>query len=211
MIEVGAGFASHSLTLSKYVKKYVENDLPANLKIKREIEDKFIGDLPVKFVAGDIFDEKTWVELGKQLVEGPVAIFCEGLIMYLSEEQQTQLLGRVGKLLREKGGFFMHKDPNKYHQEIEFDKELNNQRFSKLRSMLIGVSGNKSLEELYTQEEITKFYERLGFDVERRPEVAEGDSLIIDQFSEDNKAGATADLKVMEKAGYRTWILRLRK
>ena len=211
VIEIGAGFAAHSLTLSKYLKKYVEIDLPANSKIKRAIVDEFIGDMPIEFVAGDIFDEKTWDNLEEQLVEGPVAIFCEGLIMYLPREQQTQFLSRVEKILRKKGGFFMHEDPDKYHQEIESDKGSDNRRFSELKSKLINVSGSEALKESYAQEEITDFYKRLGFDVERRPEVAKDDRSRIDRYPQDGKAGAMADLEAMEKADYRTWILRLRK
>ena len=212
VIEIGSGFTPHSidmLTSEKNLKRYVENDFSANLEIKQSVVNKLIGGLPVRFVAGSILDEKTWGKLKEQLVDGPVGIFCEGLIMYLSRDQQIQLLEHVKDLLRERGGFFMFEDPFKYH------KGLNEPRFSGLTSTLKDASNNEALKELYSQEEADDFYRRLGFNVRRVPEVTDDDYSRIDQYPAEVpvevRDGAHADLKAMQKAGFSTWILSLLK
>ncbi len=168
IIELASGFTPHSvnlLTSEPNIETYIENDFLVNSKVKQEVINEFIGGIPVKFIPGNILEGDTWERFEKHLGEKPVAIFCEGLMMYLSREQQIELFSRVKKLLKKYGGFFMHEDMLKYHPELKDDP-----RFSWIVPMLKSVSSNTALTESYSQEDLTRFYEEQGFKVERVPE-----------------------------------------
>lgn len=206
VLELASGFTPHSLSLSSEnnLELYIENDLPANLKIKQGIVNEFIGGLPVRFVAGNVLDENTWEKFAEQLGGKPVAVFCEGLMMYLSRDQQARLLGHVKRFLQKNGGFFMHEDMFKYHPEFE-----GNPRFSAITSKLKKASGSDvALDESFSQEDVTRFYEDQGFCVKR---IAEDVPLNFNEYPANVRRDAEEDIKVLKAAGYSMWKLSLPK
>jgi len=202
VIELAAGFTPHSvnlLTSENGIERYIENDFPVNSKIKQGVVNDFVGGIPVKFVPGNILDDGTWKKFEEQLGNKPVAIFCEGLMMYLSREDQIVLLKNVRTVLEKQSGFFMHEDILKYHPELK-----QNPRFARITSQLKSVSSNAALDEVFTQEGIQKFYEEQGFVVER---IAEDAPLSIDSYPEHTRENA----RELSDAGFKMWKLSLPK
>lgn len=202
VIELASGFTPHSvnlLTSESGIKKYIDNDFPVNSKIKQEVVNNFVGGIPVLFVPGNILDGKTWEKFEEQLGNEPVAIFCEGLMMYLSREDQIVFLNNIKKILEKQGGFFMHEDILKYHPELK-----QNPRFARITSQLKSISSNSALDEVFTQEDIQKFYEEQGFVVDR---VDEDVPLSIDTYPEHTRENA----KELAGAGFKMWKLSLPK
>lgn len=200
VIELASGFTPHSINLlmsESGIKRYIENDFPVNSKIKQEVVNNFIGGIPVMFIPGNILDDETWEKFEEQLVDTPAVIFCEGLMMYLSREDQIVLLDKIKKILKKRGGFFMHEDILKYHPELK-----QNPRFASITSQIKSASGNSALDEVFTQEGIRKFYEEQGFFVER---VDEDVPLSIDIYPEHARENA----KELLEAGFKMWKLSL--
>jgi O-methyltransferase involved in polyketide biosynthesis len=200
IIELASGFTPHSvnlLTTEPNIKIYLENDFPVNSEVKQEALNEFVGGLPVKFVPGNVLEKETWEKFESQLGEGGVAIFCEGLIMYLSREQQVQLLANVKHLLEKTGGFFMHEDMLKYHPELKDDP-----KFSWIVPMLKSISSNSALSESYSQEDLTKFYQEQGFVIDRVPEDV---PLSFDKYPDQEENARTL------QQAFRMWKLSLPK
>ncbi len=202
VIELASGFTPHSVNLLgsvEGIKRYVENDLAVNLDVKKKVVNDFVGGIPVVFVPGNALSSETWEKIDSTLIDGPVAIFCEGLMMYLSREQQVEFFGNIKKVLKEKGGFFMHEDILKYHPELKA-----NPRLARVTNKLKTITSNSALDESFTQEGITQFYRSLGFVVERVPEDV---SLSIASYPEHVREGA----KELQEAGFKMWKLCLPK
>lgn len=202
VVELASGFTPHSvnlLTTEGGIKNYIENDFAVNLDVKKEAVNNFIGGIPVAFVPGNAVEAATWERIDAQLADSPVAIFCEGLMMYLSREQQIEFLNNIKSILKKRGGFFMHEDILKYHPELK-----ENPRFARITNKLKAISSNTALDESFTQESVTKFYEELGFVVERVPEDV---PLSIDSYPEHTRENA----RELQTAGFQMWKLSLPK
>ncbi len=202
VIELASGFTPHSINMlstEQEIETYIENDFAVNLKMKQLAVNDFISGIPVVFIPGNVVDSTTWSKFEGQLEDKPVGIFCEGLMMYLSRDAQVKLLKNVKELLTKYGGYFMHEDILKYHPELK-----ENPRFNRITSQLKKVSGAGALDESFSQEDITKFYEEQGFSVERVEEKAE---LSIDTYPEDVREDAVELLN----AGFKMWKLSLPK
>lgn len=202
VVELASGFTPHSVNLLNSVggiKNYIENDFAVNLDVKKKAVNNFIGGIPIAFVPGNAVASETWGKIEAQLSDGPVAIFCEGLMMYLSREQQVEFFNNIKEILKKKGGFFMHEDILKYHPELK-----ENPRFARITNKLKAISSNTALDESFTQESVTRFYESLGFIVERVPEDVE---LSIDSYPEHTRENA----RELQGAGFQMWKLSLPK
>jgi len=202
IVELASGFTPHSvslLTQEPKIQKYIENDFPVNSKIKQEVINEFVAGIPVEFIPGNVLDEKTWEKIEKELNDSSVAIFCEGLMMYLSREAQMTLFNNVKKVLGKRGGFFMHEDILKYHPELR-----ENPRFARITAALKSVSASSALDESFTQEEVQKFYEEQDFTVER---IDEDSPLSIETYPEATRENATE----LSQAGFKMWKLSLAK
>lgn len=200
VLELASGFTPHSISVCNsmpQVQRYIENDFEVNTKVKQKVVNELVGGIPVRFCPGNILDAETWKKFEENLIDEPVAIFAEGLMMYLSEEERMKLLENVKKLLEKRGGFFMHEDILKYHPELK-----ENPRFARITNKLKSVSKNTALDEKFTQEGVTQFYESMGFVVERIPEDVE---LSYDQYPEEAKENA----KELLKAGFNMWKLSI--
>ncbi len=202
VVELASGFTPHSVNLlnsEKGIRNYIENDFAVNLDVKKKAVNNFVGGIPVAFIPGNAVAPETWGKIEAQLGDGPVAIFCEGLMMYLSREQQVEFFNNIKEVLKKRGGFFMHEDILKYHPELK-----ENPKFARITNKLKAISSNTALDEIFTQEGVTQFYESQGFTVERVPEDV---PLSINSYPEHVREDATE----LQKAGFQMWKLSLPK
>jgi O-methyltransferase involved in polyketide biosynthesis len=202
VVELASGFTPHSVNLLNSeggIKNYIENDFAVNLEVKKKAVNDFVGGIPVVFIPGNVLAKETWEKIEAQLTDGPVAIFCEGLMMYLSRDQQIEFFNNIKEVLKKKGGFFMHEDILKYHPELK-----ENPAFTSITNKLKAISGNTALDESFTQESIAQFYESLGFVVERVPEDV---PLSIDNYPEHIRENA----RILQHLGFQMWKLSLPK
>ncbi len=202
VVELASGFTPHSvnlLTSVEGINNYIENDFAVNLDVKKKAVNDFVGGIPVAFVPGNAVEQETWEKIEAQLTDEPVAIFCEGLMMYLSRDQQIEFFNNIKEVLKKKGGFFMHEDILKYHPELK-----ENPRFARITNKLKAISSNTALDEAFTQEGVTQFYESLGFVVDRVPEDV---PLSIDSYPEHTRENA----RELQTAGFQMWKLSLPK
>ncbi|MDQ5890077.1 MAG: hypothetical protein QG609_570 [Patescibacteria group bacterium] len=203
IVELGAGFCSTSVDFltsqdGLKVNKYIENDFEGKvLDVKQQIVNETLGGIPLSFIPGNVLDQSFWDKVEQNLSEGEhTAIFCQGLLQYLSKEQLGQLLGYAKTILASRGGVFFHEDILKYHPELREDPS-----FTFITQSLKRITDKKALDELMTQEEATQFYESEGFEVSRVPEQAK---FSMDLYSENARKGA----EELTKANLKMWLLR---
>jgi len=178
IVELASGFTPHAINLvDKYPDiKYVEVDYGAELKQK--IVESVRPDINrVEYVAGNFLNDDTQNKIESSLEPGPVALFSEGLMMYLDEEARAKLGGFIKRILAKHGGAFFFEDNTTFNPEFR-------QRIGPIISQLhknLASAGKTSVhQKSWSQEVITKEFSEMGFDVVRIPE--QGVSLSFDSY-----------------------------
>lgn len=85
-------------------------DLPEPLCLQRSLCRHILAahtPRGVSFQALDVLLKQDWDEIESQLVDGGVAIICEGLLGYFNLEKVSAVFARVAALLRRRSGFFL--------------------------------------------------------------------------------------------------------
>ena len=180
VVELASGLTPHAISLSRQLpslKKYVEVDYRVNVLRKQEMNGKLGVETNVGYVAGDLFDPKTWEKICANLDGSGVIIFSEGFMLYLkNRDERTQIATNVRHLLEKRGGYFVFDDSLRYHPEFQTDPSIK------------GFLGNLIKGETISQEELTKEWEERGFLVERVPEDSplSCESTLLDKQEEIN-------------------------
>ena len=228
VVELASGFTAHGLSMTsehKGIKKWIDNDFEASLKVKQDVTTGFVGGLPIEYVPGSVLEEATWTKIKQQLLpDVPVVIFCEGLMMYFTKTEREIFFDKIKKLLEGREGIFMHEDLLKYQKD---NKEITEGRsaedfayMTKQIKQIGGNQNNEALNELLGQDEVTNEYKGYGFDVER---YRENDlaTLSLEKYPEElktNTPGLPAHVmhprqngEDLIKADFKMWTLASHK
>ena len=121
VVELGAGFTSHFLSIRDQVSKYIEVDYPLNSKIKSKATEQFYNGNKITFVGGDILESTTWEKINSVIDrDKPVVIFSEGVIApYFNLQQKMVVANYIKPFLAISGSAFLIDDTLKNHPELQ--------------------------------------------------------------------------------------------
>jgi O-methyltransferase involved in polyketide biosynthesis len=146
IVDLACGLMPHDIiTLQKYPsKKYICVDFPEIIAQKSEINlEKFPESPQPNYVSGDLFKKQTWDAIAENL-DPPrsVLIFCEGFVMYPSEQEWKQFTQHLKDFMSKfPKAIFVHEDTLKAHLEL-----MENTKFKELYKEISAMSGNKNIQ-----------------------------------------------------------------
>lgn len=140
IVELGAGFTSHFLNLEYKIDKYIEVEFKENSDLKKNIIHEIKGEIEnLKFIAGDLLEEETWINIKKELnMENPVLIFSEGVVsQYFDVDSKTKISNFIKPFLQVEGSCFIFDDTLRNHPELQ-----NHEIIKEGMNKISGVSGS---------------------------------------------------------------------
>ena len=170
ILEIASGFSPRGIRLSQNPSvKYVEVDLPAIIELKKDIVDKLeqVGKIPtpvnLHFVAGDALQIQEMERAVERFGGGPIAVVNEGLLRYLSFDEQASLARNIHCLLESHGGVWITPDISVQKKSPGHPDGKAEDRLQVARMSGIDLSKNRFENERAA----CAFFENLGFSVER--------------------------------------------
>lgn len=117
IIEIASGLSPRSLnmTLNRSIE-YIEIDLPEMIDEKTRIikailpQDDSSSMVNLKLYAGNALDRRQLMRAISRNSSGPIAIITEGLLRYLTREEQTTLSSNIHHALGTFGGIWLTSD-----------------------------------------------------------------------------------------------------
>jgi len=170
VLEIASGFSPRGIRLAQNPSvKYVEIDLPAIIELKKDIvhklthEAKIPAQANLHFVEGDALKMPDLERAAQWFGEEPIAVVNEGLLRYLTFEQQASLARNIHCLLERHSGVWITPD-------ISVQKKGPGHPDGKAKKHLqvVLMSGiDLSKNRFESEEAACAFFENLGFSVER--------------------------------------------
>lgn len=116
ILELSSGFSFRGLEAVKQSDiHYIDTDLPGIIEKKKELLSTLMAAHPgsvgtLQLMALNALDEAQFEEVLGHFPGGPLVIVNEGLLMYLNEEEKTQLCSNIHKILKQRGGYWITAD-----------------------------------------------------------------------------------------------------
>lgn len=128
ILELSSGFSFRGLALAAgRPVHYIDTDLPDLIATKQRLIADLSGDTPLRghyeLHPLNALDTTAFQTIVDSMPSGPVIIVNEGLLMYLGKEEKQQLCQFIGKVLHERGGYWITADIYIRHN-IPDDPEL---------------------------------------------------------------------------------------
>jgi O-methyltransferase involved in polyketide biosynthesis len=207
VLELASGYSLRGLDLTRGgTLRYVETDLPGVVAVKLNLlqdvrQHHGLGGSPQHLVtAADALE----LDQVRAAVAGldrrlPLAVLCEGLIMYLSKEETEQLTTNVHRLLGEfAGGLWITPDFTFRKDARDLPPER-----ARLREAITGVTQRQIDASAFEDDaELASFLGRAGFDVRVRNQVDETPS-----FSSLQPLGLSPAVIERLRAVLRVWLM----
>jgi len=173
ILELAAGLAGRGLVMTRDNSslQYVEVDLPAMAENKRILLQKLISKGKAKqqdnlqVVDGDALNLESLLAASKYLKDEPVTIIHEGLLRYLNFNEKRAVANNIRTLLQKFGGSWITSDitlKRILKSERKEEREDNRKRVLLLSGIDVGANSFEN------EDAAKKFFEELGFSVERR-------------------------------------------
>ena len=147
VMDIACGFSSRGLYMARHGIHFVGAEFPAVAVYGNQYLAKCLKPEEVKMASYEVADatDKAQMMAAADKMEGPVCITMDGLIMYLTHEQQASVLQNIKAVLQKHGGCYITSD------------------FS-ARDFVMGASkvvyGEKNAREVYR--ESAKVYEEIA-------------------------------------------------
>lgn len=179
VVELASGVATHgiNLTRSSPSLSYIEVDLPDVVKEKRAVIDELGLALPLNLtiVEGNALNESDV----RRAIAGfdtakPITVVNEGLMRYLNFDEKTVLAQTVHKLLSEFGGVWITPDISLRQALAREDAVATGHTQGLKQTTGIDIDKNVFNDEQHAK----KFFEELGFSVERHSFLEVTDQLV---------------------------------
>ena len=177
VMDLGCGVSPRCLYLAKKGINYVGTDLPDVVNVLNDYAPNFIkNDMKkyVNFKVADASNHKEMINAAKGF-KGKICIVEEGLLMYLSREQQKAMLKNIHDILKKNGGCYVTSD----FVAGKIFMSSNRTIYGNEDALIIGKETQKLYENLShilfndtmfkSTEEAVKFIEDQGLKVEMRP------------------------------------------
>jgi O-methyltransferase involved in polyketide biosynthesis len=184
ILEIASGVSARGLILTEDKDvNFVELDLPAMMAEKKSIIAKLIEKGKVKnrpnlhLEEGNALNQSDFDKATRHFKKEPVAVINEGLLRYLNFNEKGIVAENVRKLLERFGGLWITPDIS-MKRIIGKEDEKAERRIKKI-SELTGRDISKNLFD--SPDQAQKFFENLGFSVERHNLTEITDKLISPQ------------------------------
>ncbi|MGC9968663.1 MAG: class I SAM-dependent methyltransferase [Minisyncoccia bacterium] len=170
ILELAAGLAGRGLAMAEEDPslQYVEVDLPVMAAHKRELLQNLFSKGKAKPQSnlhvedGDALDENSLLAATRHFKSGPISVVNEGLLRYLNFDEKSAVARNVHALLEKFGGAWITSDIT-LKKILAYEREREDGRATVKAMSGIDVEAN-SFE---SEEAARKFFEDLGFSVER--------------------------------------------
>lgn len=179
ILELASGLTARGLTMTASADiRYVETDLPGIVDEKRKIielltERKIIQTRPnLKLDVANALDFASLQWAIRHFGKAPIAVLTEGLLRYLDFAEKEVVAKNVRKLLEKSGGVWITPDIN---MRRIFAEERGETAVDKI-AVLTGRNIDKN--RFQDAEEAQRFFEKLGFSVERHSLNEAADQLV---------------------------------
>lgn len=170
IFEMSSGFSFRGLnmTIRDPQVTYIDTDLPEVIETKNNIITRLINEQSLNIngellsMPLNVLDEEEFLKIISLFPPGPITIVNEGLLVYLSAEEKTQLLAIIHKILSERGGYWITGD---IYIKRDIPTDTANDQFSAFLKAH-NVEGNKF--ESFEQAE--DFFRQRGFKIHKKAE-----------------------------------------
>lgn len=171
VLELASGFSSRGLSMSKENNfNYVELDLPSVIQKKEQIikgiaaEGGFEMPSNLHFESGNALDFESLEKAVKYFNKSkPLVITNEGLLRYLTKDEKAKVAQHIHKVLEEFNGVWITSDIS-LREMFNKENKIRPNHIAKM-SKITGKDISSNCFE--TEEEAKKFFEDLGFSIER--------------------------------------------
>ncbi len=191
VLELASGLTARGIIMTANPEvQYVETDLPKMAEEKRNIiqllETKGVipnhSNLHIK--TANVLELESLEGAITSFAKEPIAVINEGLLRYLNFDEKAQVAKNVCSLLEEFGGIWITPDIS-MKSVIAREAEKADRRIGKI-STLTGRDISKNLFE--NVDEAQRFFEKLGFSVERHSLME-----VADQLASPARLGLSED------------------
>jgi len=190
VLEIAAGLSPRGLTMTEQNPswQYVEMDLPPIARRKKEILEKLYADDKAKpqsnlyIESRDALSESSLFAAARHFGDRPISIVNEGLLRYLNFDQKAAVARNVHALLEKFDGEWITSDIT-LKKILAYEQER-----AQGRSIVLALSGIDVEANAFEDEDAAhKFFEGLGFSIERR-----GFLEVSDQLTTPEKLGLSS-------------------
>ena len=177
VMDLGCGVSPRCLYMARKGINYVGTDLSDVVEVLNFYAPNFVKDdmkKYIRFAVADAADRDEMMNAAKSL-NGKICIVEEGLLMYLSHDQQKAMLKNIRDILKKNGGVFVTSD----FVAGDIFMSINRTIYGDEDSLVVAKETQKVYEDLSkvffndtifkTKEEAVKFIEEAGLKVETRP------------------------------------------
>ena len=177
VMDLGCGVSPRCLYMARKGINYIGTDLSDVVEVLNFYAPNFVKDdmrKYVRFAVADATNRKEMMNAAKSL-NGKICIVEEGLLMYLSRDQQKAMLKNIRDILKEHGGAFVTSD----FVAGNIFMSINRTIYGDEDSLVVAKETQKVYEDLSkvifndtmfkSKEEAVKFIEDAGLKVEMRP------------------------------------------
>ncbi len=177
VMDLGCGVSPRCLYFARKGINYVGTDLNDVVEVLNFYAPNFVKDdmrKYVRFAVADATDRDEMMNAAKSL-DGKICIVEEGLLMYLSRDQQKAMLKNICDILKKNGGVFVTSD----FVAGDIFMSINRTIYGDEDALVVAKETQKVYEDLSkvffndtifkTKEEAVKFIEDTGLKVEMRP------------------------------------------
>lgn len=167
IVELASGLLPRGITMSENPEiTFVESDLPAMVNRKQQLVRQLIGERPnLHFEAIDATHVPSVLPIHANYLnpEQPVAILCEGLLMYLTLAEKQQVCANVREMLRFYGGVWITPDIITL-ERLELVK--NNPAMQQLYHAIAKNTGRLENTNFETVAHAKQFFQEQGFQIQ---------------------------------------------
>ena len=177
VIDLGCGVSPRCLYAARKSINYVGGELENVVELLNVYAPNFLDENArkyVKFVVADVANKKEMMNTAKGL-NGKVCIVEDGLLMYLSRDQQREMLKNIYSILKKNGGCFVTSDFVSGNIFMSINRTL----YGNEDALILAKEIQKVYEDISeilfndtmfkSNEEAIKFIEDAGLKVEMRP------------------------------------------
>ena len=177
VMDLGCGVSPRCLYMARKGINYVGTDLSDVVEVLNFYAPNFVKDdmkKYIRFAVADAADHDEMMNAAKSL-DGKICIVEDGLLMYLSRDQQKAMLKNIRDILKKNGGVFVTSD----FVAGDIFMSINRTIYGDEDALVIAKETQKVYEDLSkvffndtifkTKEEAVKFIEETGLKVTMRP------------------------------------------
>ena len=177
IMDLGCGVSPRCLYCARKGINYVGTDLSDVVEVLNFYAPNFVKDdmrKYIRFAVADATNRGEMINAAKSL-DGKICIVEEGLLMYLSRDQQKAMLENIRDILKKNGGVFVTSD----FVAGDIFMSINRTIYGDEDALVVAKETQKVYEDLSkvffndtifkTKEEAVKFIEEVGLKVEMRP------------------------------------------